>query len=71
MLPTAHVERPRLRAKLAEAPRRRGVLIEPGAVFFETPPRPCPYFRLGYGSNPATQIRAGIEALQKACDTLA
>lgn len=55
---------------LAEHGRRRGVLIEPGAVFFETPPRPCPFFRLGYGSIPSDKIRPGLEQLQKACDEL-
>ncbi|WP_134725432.1 PLP-dependent aminotransferase family protein [Paracoccus luteus] len=55
---------------LAEHARRRGVLIEPGAVFFETPPRPCPFFRLGYGSISSEKIRPGIEQLQKACDAL-
>ena len=55
---------------LAEHGRRRGVLIEPGAVFFETPPRPCPFFRLGYGSISSDKIRPGLEQLQKACDEL-
>ncbi len=55
---------------LAERARDRGVLIEPGAVFFEAPPLPCPFFRLGYGSIPLVQIRPGLQQLQKACDDL-
>ena len=55
---------------LAERARDRGVLIEPGAVFFEAPPLPCPFFRLGYGSIPLLQIRRGLQQLQKACDDL-
>jgi len=57
-------------AILAEHARRRGVLIEPGAVFFETPPSPCRFFRLGYGSIPLDQIRPGLQQLQRACEEL-
>ena len=55
---------------LAERARDRGVLIEPGAVFFESPPVPCPFFRLGYGSIPLSRIRPGLHRLQNACDEL-
>ncbi|WP_262983131.1 aminotransferase-like domain-containing protein [Paracoccus mutanolyticus] len=37
-------------ADLARRLRAESVLIEPGHVFFETPPEPCPFFRLGYCS---------------------
>lgn len=37
-----------------------GVLIEPGDVFFETPPDPCPFFRLGYSSIREAEIEPGI-----------
>jgi len=48
---------------LAEGARRRGVLIEPGGVFFmaEAPPRN--FFRLGFSSIPAERIDAGIAEL--------
>jgi len=48
---------------LAERARRRGVLIEPGGVFFmaEAPPRN--FFRLGFSSIPAERIDAGIAEL--------
>ncbi|WP_407932535.1 MocR-like pyridoxine biosynthesis transcription factor PdxR [Acidiphilium iwatense] len=49
--------------RLAEAARRAGVLIEPGDVFFDTPPAPCPFFRLGYSSIAANQIDTGIRKL--------
>ncbi|MDO5621854.1 MAG: PLP-dependent aminotransferase family protein [Paracoccus sp. (in: a-proteobacteria)] len=39
------------------------VLIEPGAPFFETPPKPCPYFRLGYGSISESLIPDGIRLI--------
>lgn len=50
-------------ALLARALREDSVLIEPGAVFFETPPDPCPFFRLGYGSIPARDIAPGIRLI--------
>ena len=53
-------------AALAEAARARGVLIEPGAVFFEQPPQPCPLFRMGYGSIDASRIPAGVAELHQA-----
>lgn len=50
--------------RLAESARAAGVLIEPGAVFFETPPLPCPFFRVGYGSIPLDSIAPGIARLE-------
>ncbi len=45
---------------LAMALREDSVLIEPGAVFFEIRPEPCPFFRLGYGSIAEEAIASGI-----------
>lgn len=53
-------------AALADAARRRGVLIEPGAVFFEQPPQPCALFRMGYGSIDAGRIPEGVARLDEA-----
>lgn len=47
-------------AALADALRADSVLIEPGAVFFEKPPQPCTFFRLGYGSISDKAIPEGI-----------
>lgn len=47
-------------AALATALRGDSVLIEPGAVFFEKPPQPCPFFRLGYGTISDAAIPEGI-----------
>lgn len=52
-------------AVLAEQLQPDGVLIEPGAVFFETPPPVCPYFRLGYSSISEKDIPAGIELIAR------
>ena len=49
--------------RLAEMARPAGVLIEPGDVFFDAPPSPCPFFRLGYSSIAASQIEPGIRKL--------
>jgi GntR family transcriptional regulator/MocR family aminotransferase len=51
--------------------RTRGVLIEPGDVFFAKPPYPCPFFRLRLSSIGASQIGAGIHALALAVAELA
>ena len=48
---------------LAERLRQDSVLIEPGEVFFETPPLPCPYFRLGYSTLGEANIARGIELI--------
>lgn len=50
-------------AVLAKALREDSVLIEPGSVFFEAPPDPCPFFRLGYGSIDAKDIPEGIRLI--------
>ena len=56
---------------LADAARERGVLIEPGDVFFARPRYPCPYFRLRLPSIAAAQIPAGVRALAAAVNELA
>ncbi|MDO5705619.1 MAG: PLP-dependent aminotransferase family protein, partial [Paracoccus sp. (in: a-proteobacteria)] len=45
---------------LAETLVAQSVLVEPGEVFFERPPYPCRYFRLGYSSIPVERIAEGI-----------
>lgn len=52
--------------ELALEARRHGVLIEPGSVFFQEPPQPCPYFRLRLSSIAPDRITPGIEALARA-----
>jgi len=58
-------------SELALMARSHGVLIEAGAVFFISPPYPCPYFRLRLSSIPGDQIGEGIRALSMAVDELA
>jgi GntR family transcriptional regulator/MocR family aminotransferase len=58
-------------AELAQMARSHGVLIEPGDVFFISPPYPCRHFRLRLSSIPAGQIAAGVRALSLAVDELA
>lgn len=58
-------------AELAVTARRHGVLIEPGDVFFVSPPYPCPCFRLRLSSIAPGLIRDGIAALRRAVDELA
>lgn len=53
-------------ATLAARLRDDSVLIEPGAVFFEAPPAPCPLFRLGFGSIAADRIPEGIRLIDRA-----
>lgn len=53
-------------AVLAQQLLTDGVLIESGAVFFETPPTPCPFFRLGYGSIAQRDIPEGIRLIAAA-----
>lgn len=50
---------------LAQDLREDSVLIEPGAVFFEEPPAPCPFFRLGYGSISEEWIEQGIRLIAR------
>jgi GntR family transcriptional regulator/MocR family aminotransferase len=57
-------------SELALEARRRGVLIEPGDVFFLEPPYPCPYFRLRLSSIVPARIGPGIEALADAVHAL-
>lgn len=45
---------------LSETLRGDSVLIEPGDVFFEQPPAPCRFFRMGYASIAADQIAPGV-----------
>lgn len=52
-------------AALALALREDSVLIEPGQVFFEFPPAPCPYFRLGYSSIREDRIAEGIARIAR------
>jgi GntR family transcriptional regulator / MocR family aminotransferase len=56
--------------QLAIIARRHDVLIEQGDVFFTTPLKPCPYFRLRLSSIAPSKIDAGIRALSKAVDEL-
>jgi len=56
-------------ATLADRLVADSVLIEPGAVFFETPPEPCPLFRLGYGSIHEDAIAEGIALIDRAVQT--
>ena len=56
---------------LADAARERGVLIEPGDVFFFDDPAPAGYVRLGYQSIGAPQIEPGIRILGEVIDSLA
>ena len=55
-------------ADLADRLVADSVLIEPGAVFFETPPQPCPLFRLGYGSIDETRIPEGVALIERAAN---
>jgi GntR family transcriptional regulator/MocR family aminotransferase len=48
---------------LAAAAARRGILIEPGDLFFHRETAPCGQFRLGYSSIPIDKIEPGIRAL--------
>lgn len=50
---------------LAERLRAESVLIEPGDVFFENPPSPCPFFRLGYSSIGENAIADGIGIIDR------
>ena len=53
--------------QLAEHCAKRGVLIEPGDVFFEKPSASTRrYFRMGYSAIPGNLIAAGIDAFREA-----
>lgn len=58
-------------AELAERLHAHSVLIEPGAVFFEDPPSPCPLFRLGYASIAANLIPDGVKLIDQMARELA
>ncbi len=49
--------------ELAVRARERGVLIEPGDVFFIADPAPSGYVRLGFQSIPSKDIEPGIRVL--------
>jgi GntR family transcriptional regulator / MocR family aminotransferase len=49
--------------KLAREAQTRGVLLEPGELFFLEAPRPRHYFKLGYSSIPENRVATGIELL--------
>ncbi len=56
---------------LAAQCQRRGVLIEPGAIFFGEPAaKRQAFFRLGYSAIPAPLIDAGVRELRQACREL-
>jgi GntR family transcriptional regulator/MocR family aminotransferase len=50
---------------LAEAAKARGILIEPGDVFFVADNPPRNHFRLGFSSIPVDRIEPGIAELAK------
>ena len=49
--------------ELAERARERGVLIEPGDIFFASDAPPLNHVRLGFSSIPKERIEPGIRAL--------
>lgn len=53
-------------AALAEVARARGVLVEPGARFFDGPERPSAHMRLGISSIARQHIEPGIRELAAA-----
>lgn len=58
----------RVLARQLEADR---VLIEPGDVFFENPPDPCNFFRLGFSSIQEEDIAPGIALIDRRARELA
>ncbi|MCB1905728.1 MAG: PLP-dependent aminotransferase family protein [Rhodocyclaceae bacterium] len=56
--------------ELAREAKRRGVLLEPGAVFFDDRCPPGNVFRLGFASIRADHIEPGISALAEAYSAL-
>ncbi len=55
---------------LAQEALKKGVLIEPGNVFFADPSQGKNYFRLGFSSIHADKIPKGIEILSETADKL-
>jgi GntR family transcriptional regulator/MocR family aminotransferase len=49
--------------RLEKAAAEKGILIEPGEIFFLNEPRPRNYFRLGFSSIPVERIEPGIRQL--------
>lgn len=57
--------------ELAKHCAARGVLIEPGDIFFNKPSTSTQsHFRMGYSAIPTSLIGPGIQELQKACQQL-
>ena len=56
--------------RLADRAAEKGVLIEPGDVFFRTCKAPKNYFRLAYSSISEKQIPEGISRLAKVVEGL-
>lgn len=57
--------------ELAKHCAARGVLIEPGDIFFNKPSTSTQsHFRMGYSAIPTNLIGPGIQELQKACQQL-
>ncbi|MTH79260.1 PLP-dependent aminotransferase family protein [Paracoccus aestuariivivens] len=56
---------------LADRLHDESVLIEPGEVFFEQPPEPCSFFRLGYATIADNLIAEGIRRIDRAAARLA
>ncbi len=56
--------------ELAKEALTRGVLIEPGDVFFTRPAQGMSYFRLGFSSIHAEKIEKGIEFLAESYENL-
>jgi len=54
--------------RLALAGREKGLLIEPGRIFFGTANPPRNFFRLGFSSIDETRIEPGIELLSNLID---
>jgi GntR family transcriptional regulator/MocR family aminotransferase len=50
-------------AEVAQRARERGVLIEPGGVFFMADPPPASWCRLGYTAIPSAAIEPGVRIL--------
>lgn len=57
--------------KLAMKALERGVVIEPGRIYFGGPGRPKNYFRLGFSSIGKDAIEPGIERLATVMDEMA
>ena len=49
--------------RLEKAAAEKGILIEPGEIFFLDEPRPRNFFRLGFSSIPVERIEPGIRQL--------